>query len=65
MVADGKIYYVSRKKGAFVLPAQPRFEILSHTVIADDDSIFNASPVVAGKGLLLRSDRFLYLVRNK
>jgi outer membrane protein assembly factor BamB len=65
LVADGRIYYVSRKKGAFVLPAQPRFEILSHNVIADDGSIFNASPAVAGEGLLLRSDKFLYLVRNK
>jgi outer membrane protein assembly factor BamB len=65
IVADGKIYYVSRKKGAFVLAAQPKFEMLSHNVIAGDTSVFNASPVVSDDMLLLRSDRFLYAIGNK
>jgi outer membrane protein assembly factor BamB len=65
IVADGKLYYVSRKNGTFVLEAKPRFEMLSHNQIATDESIFNASPVVSGKGLLLRSDRFLYYIALK
>lgn len=65
IVADSRIYYVSRKNGAYVVPAEPRFQILSHNVIANDDSVFNASPVVLGKGLLLRSDKFLYLVGKR
>jgi outer membrane protein assembly factor BamB len=65
LVADGKLYYVSRDKGAFVLAAKPKFEILAHNRIATDDSIFNASPSVSGKHLLLRSDKFLYCIGEK
>jgi outer membrane protein assembly factor BamB len=59
-IADGKIYYVSRKKGTYVYAAEPKFRLLAHNVIATDESIFNASPVITDKGLLLRSDKFLY-----
>ena len=62
VVVDGKIYYVSRDKGAYVLPAKPEFEQLAHNVIADDTSIFNGSPVVSNGQLLLRSDKFLYCI---
>jgi outer membrane protein assembly factor BamB len=65
IVADGKLYYVSRKNGTFVLAAQPRFEVLSHNQITTDESIFNASPAVSGKGILLRSDRFLYYMAER
>ncbi len=62
VVADGKLYYVSRDKGAYVLPAKPEFEQLAHNVIADDDSIFNGSPVISNGQILLRSDKFLYCI---
>ena len=65
IVADNRIYYVSRKKGAFVLAAQPKFELLAHNVIGGDDGVFNASPVVSDDMLLLRSDRFLYAIGSK
>ena len=65
IIADGKIYYVSRKHGTYVYAAQPKFQLLAHNVIADDDSVFNASPVVTAKRILLRSDKFLYLIGNK
>ena len=65
IVADGRIYYVSRDKGTFVLPAKPKFEVLARNALAGDDSIFNGSPVVSGKALLLRSDRFLYCIGEK
>ena len=65
LAADGKIYYVSRESGTFVLAAKPEFELLSHNVIATDDSVFNASPVVTESRLLLRSDKFLYCIGTK
>jgi hypothetical protein len=73
VVADGKLYHVTRQHGTFVLPAAPRFEVLARNRIATDDSVFNASPVPipgpAGKDakgrLLLRSDRFLYCIGGK
>ena len=59
---EGRLYAVSREKGTFVLAAAPEFKQLARNVIADDDSIFNASPVVSRGQLLLRSDRFLYCI---
>jgi len=60
LAADGKLYYVSRDAGVFVVAAQPQFELLAHNKIASDPSVFNASPAVADGRLLLRSDRALY-----
>ena len=66
LLADGKIYYVSRENGTYVVPAKPEFAILAHNRLADDTSIFNASPVPVGKGeFLLRSDKFLYRIGHK
>jgi len=38
LVADGKIYLVSREDGTYVVAAQPLFTQLAHNVIEDDDS---------------------------
>jgi outer membrane protein assembly factor BamB len=65
IAVDGKIYYVSREGGTFVLPAKPEFEKLAHNVIDSDDSIFNGSPIVSDGDLLLRSDKFLYCIGNR
>lgn len=62
LAADGKIYLVSRKNGAYVLAAGPKFKQLAHNVIEDDKSIFHGSLVPSGSRLLLRSDKFLYCI---
>ena len=62
VAADGKIHYVSRTTGTYVLAAKPELDQLAHNTIADDNSVFNASPAVCGSRLLLRSDRFLYCI---
>jgi outer membrane protein assembly factor BamB len=64
LVADGKLYVVSRERGAYVLAAEPRFEQLAHNELGDR-SVFNGSPVPTGGRLLLRSDRFLYCIGAK
>jgi len=61
ILADGRVYYVSRGGRTFVLPARPEYELLAVNDL-DDRSTFNASPAVAGRRLLLRSDAFLYCV---
>ena len=58
---DGKIYVVTRRGGTYVLAAAPQFKQLAHNEF-DDDSTFNASPVISDGQLLLRSDRHLYCV---
>lgn len=65
VIADGKLYCVSRERGTYVLSAKPTFELLAHNVIASDTSIFNATPAIHNNRLLLRSDRFLYCVGTK
>jgi outer membrane protein assembly factor BamB len=61
LVGDGKLYIVTRFSGTYVLAAKPEFEQLAHNKI-DDGSRFNASPIVAGGKLILRSDKFLYCI---
>ncbi len=65
LLADGKIYYVSRTDGTFVLPAGPKYEIMAHNSLKPDTSVFNASPVAHNSQLLLRSDKFLYCIGKK
>lgn len=62
--ADGKIYFVSRQNGVFVISAGEDFEQIAHNTIETDSSIFNASIVVSQGQLLLRSDTFLYCIGN-
>jgi len=64
LLADGRLYYVSRNGKAFVLAAKPQFEQLAVNDLSDR-GVFNASPAVAGNRLLIRSDKFLYCVGAK
>ena len=65
VLADGKLYYVSQHNGTYVVAAKPKFELLAHNVIEDDDSRTNASPVVSDGQLLLRTDRMLYCIGSE
>jgi outer membrane protein assembly factor BamB len=65
VMADGKIYCVSRGKGVFVIEANPKLRQLAHNVFRADTSAFNATPVVNDSQLLLRSDRYFYCIGTK
>lgn len=64
ILADDKLYYVSRYGRTFVLKAGPKFELLAVNDLSDGSN-FDASPAVAGTRLYLRSNRFLYCVKNQ
>src|SRR5262249_26333528 len=64
VAADGKIYYVSREKGAYVVQGGAEFNLLAHNTLGDT-SVFNASIAVSNGRLLLRSDRYLYCIGKK
>jgi hypothetical protein len=55
-----RLYLVSRRNGAYVLDAAPEMNVLAYNQIASDETDFNASPVVEGNLLYLRSNRFVY-----
>ena len=64
VVADGKLYVVSRWNGVLVLPAEPQYKLIAQNRLSDD-SDFNATPAVSHSQLLLRSNRCLYCVALK
>ena len=61
LLADGKIYIVTRNGGTLVLAPKPSYEQLAHNKLADR-STFNASPIVCNGNLILRSDQNLYCI---
>ncbi len=61
VLADGKLYMVTRQDGVVVLAASPTFQKLAHNRLGDE-SIFNATPAIVDGRLLIRSDRFLYCI---
>jgi outer membrane protein assembly factor BamB len=65
VLAGGRIYYVSREKGTYVVEAKPKFELVAHNVIEDDKSVFNATPALEDGRLYLRSNKFLYCIGKK
>lgn len=64
VIADGKIYVVTRRGGTIVLVAGPEFEELANNKLTDSAQ-FNASPIVSDGKLYLRSDQNLYCIANK
>jgi outer membrane protein assembly factor BamB len=62
VLADDKIYFVTRSDGVYVVEAGPTFKLLARNTFKSDTSIFNASPAVSNSQLFLRSDRYLYCI---
>lgn len=65
LLGDGKLYFVSRDMGTYVVEANPQLNQLAHNRIKDDASVFNGSMAVSDRRLLLRSDRYLYCIGKK
>lgn len=61
VLAEGRIYYVSREKGTYVVAANPEFQQLAHNELGDP-SVFNATPALENGRIYLRSDRYLYCI---
>lgn len=61
LLADGKLFYLTREGRTFVLAAKPQFEQLAVNDLRDR-SVFNGSPAVDGSRILIRSDKFLYCI---
>ncbi|MBL8826191.1 MAG: PQQ-binding-like beta-propeller repeat protein [Planctomycetaceae bacterium] len=62
VLADGKLYYLTRDGKTYVLAAKPEFEQLAVNDLNDRRTIFNGSPAVDGSRLLIRSDKMLYCI---
>jgi outer membrane protein assembly factor BamB len=64
LLADGKVYYLSRTGETVVLAAKPQFEKLAQNSLRDGGT-FNAGPAVSGSRIYIRSERALYCLEQK
>ena len=64
VVADSKLFIVTRRNGTIVVSTSGSGEVLSHNKF-NDDTDFNASPAIGEGTILLRSNKFLYCIGAK
>lgn len=62
VAADGKLYCVSQHKGAYVFAAAPKYQLLAHNVIKNDDHRANASLAIQDGRIFMRNDKYLYCI---
>jgi outer membrane protein assembly factor BamB len=61
LLADDRVYHLTREGKTFVLAAKPEFEELAVNDLRDG-SLFNGSPAADKNRLYIRSDKFLYCI---
>ncbi len=64
LLADDRIYYLTRTGRTVVVPAAKEFRILADNDL-NDGTLFNGSPAVDGRRLLIRSDKWLYCLQTE
>ncbi len=64
LVGD-KLICVSRRNGAFILAAKPKYELLATNEFTQDQTYFHGTPAVTGDRLILRSNQAVYCVGTK
>ncbi len=63
IVSDGeKLFLTTRDAGVLVLKASPEYQELGINKLGTEGELFNATPAIVGKRLLIRSDQNLYCV---
>ena len=62
VLANGAIFAMSRRAGAFVIAAQPEFKLLAQNRLTGDDSDFNGTPALDGRQIFFRSNKNLYCI---
>ncbi|MCH8042549.1 MAG: hypothetical protein IID44_02415 [Planctomycetes bacterium] len=62
VLADGKLYFVSREEGTYVLQSGPEFDQLARNTIGSHKTIFNTTLATSRGQLLLRSRKYLYCI---
>ena len=69
VVADGKLFFITRSGRCVVLAAKPKYELIAINSFSEpnrkNSEVFNASPALAGGRLFVRSDQRMYCVGKK
>ncbi len=61
VMANGKLYYLTRDGKTFVVEASPKYKLVATNDLGER-AMFNASPAVSGGKLFIRSDGHLYCI---
>ena len=62
VLANGKIYFVSRTGDVFVYATGPEFKLLGQNRFAADGGDYSATPAISDGQLFIRSSKYLYCV---
>lgn len=65
VVADGKLFYVSRSGDAVVLKLGPEFEQLARNQLGSGSASFSATPAISNGEIFIRSSTSLYCIAEK
>ena len=65
VMADGKIYFVTRSGEIHVIKAGEKFEQLATNRVTTDREDFSATPAISHGAIFIRSNKFLYCVSEK
>jgi outer membrane protein assembly factor BamB len=64
IVADGKLYFMTRNGDMFVLRLGAQFEQLAQNRVTKDAEDFSATPAVSDGQIFIRSNKYLYCVAD-
>ena len=64
MLANGKIYFLSRSGDVYVYAAGPDFKLLAKNRFASDGDDFSATPAISEGQLFIRTNKYLYCVAD-
>jgi outer membrane protein assembly factor BamB len=62
VLANGKIFFISRSGEAFVYATGPEFKLLGQNRFASDKGDFSSTPAISEGQLFIRSSKYLYCV---
>ena len=60
--SGGNIYYTGRGGRTVIVAAQPAPKVIGEATLENNRGVFNASAAIAGKRLLIRSNKHLYCI---
>jgi outer membrane protein assembly factor BamB len=64
VLANGKIYFISRRGETYVYATGPEFKLLGQNRFASDHGDFSSTPAISDGQLFIRSSKYLYCVAD-
>ena len=65
VIADGKLYYITRGGEVYVVKLGPEFAQLAVNRLTDESEDFSATPAVSDGQLFIRSSKYVYCIAER